>query len=135
MGYPQFDEEVEILNRYTEDREPVQLKPILKKASIISLQHLVRQVPISNDLRRYAVEITNKSRTKKDLIEYGASPRASMGMVLAAKARALMDGRKYVSKQDINAMALPVLRHRIILNFEAERQGLDVDQVINKLLT
>lgn len=135
MDYPKFDEEVEILNRYTEDRDPIQLKPILKKSSIISLQHLVRQVPVSNDLRRYAVEIVTKTRTRKDLIEYGASPRASMGMIMAAKARALMDGRKYVAKQDINAMALPILRHRMILNFEAERQGLDVDQVIQKLLS
>ena len=111
------------------------MKPVLKKSSLLSLQRLVRQIPISNDLKRYAVEVVHKARTKKDLVEYGASPRASMGIVLASKARALMDGRKYVSKADINAMALPVLRHRIILNFEAERQGMDVDTVIKKLLS
>jgi MoxR-like ATPase len=68
------------------------------------------------------------------LIEYGASPRASIGLVLAAKARALIEGRKYVSKDDINKMAFPVLRHRIILSFEAERQGLHEDDAIKKLL-
>ena len=135
MDYPPFDDEVEILDRYTDDKPLPQLSPVLKKTSILSLQRLVRQIPISNDLKKYCVEIVNKTRTKKDLIEYGASPRASMGLVLAGKARALMDGRKYVSKTDINAMALPVLRHRIILNFEAERQGMDTDSVIKKLLS
>jgi len=72
--------------------------------------------------------------TKKDLIEYGASPRAAIGIVLAAKARALLYGRKYVSKEDIQAVAYPVLRHRIILNFEAERRGMNEDDVIKVLL-
>jgi len=67
-------------------------------------------------------------------ISSGASPRASIGLVLASKARALLDGRKFVSRNDINEMALPILRHRIILNFEAERQGLSADDVIKKLL-
>ncbi|MFQ5621579.1 MAG: hypothetical protein ACE5FT_07125, partial [Candidatus Nanoarchaeia archaeon] len=135
LDYPPFDDEVEILNRYTEDKALPKLKPVLKKSSILSLQRLVRQIPISNDLKKYCVDIVNKTRTKKDLIEYGASPRASMGLVLSSKARALMDGRKYVSKTDVNAMSLPILRHRIILNFEAERQGLEADAVIKKLLS
>lgn len=74
------------------------------------------------------------SRKKKDLVEYGASPRASIGLVLAAKARALVEGRKYVSKDDVNIMMYPVLRHRIILSFDAERQNLSEDDVIKKLI-
>jgi len=77
--------------------------------------------------------LVTKTRNKKDLIAYGASPRASIGLVLAAKAHALMEGRKFVSKTDIHAMAAPVFRHRLILSFEAERQNKDVDDVIEGL--
>ena len=91
-------------------------------------------MPIAADIKKYAVSLVTSTRQKKDLIEYGASPRASIGIVLAAKGRALLEGRKYVSKQDINLMALPVLRHRIILSFEAERQNLHEDDVIKQLL-
>jgi len=132
--YPDFKEEVEIVNKYAEEVKKINLKPILKKDNLVYLQNITRQVPIANDLKKYAVQIVANTRKKKDLIEYGASPRASIGLVLAAKARALMEGRKYVSKTDINVMAYPVLRHRIILNFEAERQNMDEDAVIKTLL-
>ncbi|MBW2973621.1 MoxR family ATPase [Candidatus Woesearchaeota archaeon] len=132
--YPAFNEEVEIVNRYAEEVKKINLKPILKKDNLVYLQNVTRQVPIANDLKKYAVQIVTNTRKKKDLIEYGASPRASIGLVLAAKARALMEGRKYVSKTDINTMAYPILRHRIILNFEAERQNMDEDAVIKTIL-
>ena len=132
--YPSFNEEVEIVNRYAEEIKKINLKPILKKDTLLYLQATTRQVPIANDLKKYIVKIVTDTRNKKDLIEYGASPRASIGLVLAAKARALIEGRKYVSKADIDTMAYPVLRHRIILNFEAERQNLDEDAVIKMLL-
>lgn len=132
--YPKFNEEVEIVNRYAEEIKKIKLKPILKKDVLLHLQQLTRQVPIANDIKKYAVKVVTDTRTKKDLIEYGASPRASIGLVLAAKARALIEGRKYVSKTDINTMAYPVLRHRIILSFEAERQNMDDDAVIKTLL-
>ncbi|MFT4304456.1 MAG: AAA family ATPase [Candidatus Woesearchaeota archaeon] len=70
----------------------------------------------------------------KDLLEYGASPRASIGLILAAKARAILNGRSHVSKEDINKMAFPILRHRIVLNFEAERKGLTPDDIIQKII-
>jgi len=132
--YPEFKEEVEIVNRYAEEVKKINLKPILKKDNLVYLQNITRQVPIANDLKKYAVQVVGNTRKKKDLIEYGASPRASIGLVLAAKARALMEGRKYVSKTDINTMAYPILRHRIILSFEAERQNMDEDAVIKTLL-
>ena len=132
--YPEFKDEVEIVNRYAEEVKKINLKPILKKDNLVYLQNITRQVPIANDLKKYAVQIVANTRKKKDIIEYGASPRASIGLVLAAKARALMEGRKYVSKTDINTMAYPVLRHRIILSFEAERQNLDEDAVIKSIL-
>jgi len=134
ISYPSEEDEVKIVNQYAEDVPIPTLKPVIKKASILHLQKLTRQVPISNDLKKYVVDLVTKTRKKKDLISYGASPRASIGMVLAAKAHALMDGRKYVSKEDIHTMAYPILRHRLILSFEAERKNMDVDDVIKSLI-
>ena len=95
---------------------------------------MTRQVPISDEMKKRAVEIVLKTRNRKDLIEYGASPRATIALVLTSKARALLEGRKYVSKDDIDYMAYPVLRHRLILNFEAERKGMVTDDVIKEIL-
>lgn len=134
LGYPTYENELEVVNRYAEDMAKPTLKPIIKKESILHLQKLVRQIPVSSDLKKYTVDLVTKTRTKKELIEYGASPRASIGLVMASKARALLEGRKYVSKDDINTLALPILRHRIILNFEAERRNMDVDDAIKSLL-
>ena len=134
LDYPSFDEELEIVNRFAEEGKKSQLKPVLSKDNLLYLQHLTRQIPIANDIKKYAVQLVINTRQKKDLIEYGASPRASIGLILAAKARALVEGRKFVSKDDINKMAFPILRHRIVLSFEAERQGMHVDDVIKGLL-
>ncbi|HLF54694.1 MAG TPA: MoxR family ATPase [Candidatus Nanoarchaeia archaeon] len=134
VDYPSLDEETEIVNRYAEESKNVKLKPILNKDSLLYLQHMAKQIPIANDIKKYAVQLVVSTRQKKNLIEYGASPRASIGLVLAAKARALIEGRKFVSKDDIYKMAYPVLRHRIILSFEAERQGMHEDDVIKSLL-
>ncbi|MBI4150603.1 MoxR family ATPase [Candidatus Woesearchaeota archaeon] len=132
--YPTFDDELEIVNRFTEVWKKPALKPVLNKETLLYLQSLTKQVPIANDIKQYALKVVTSTRTKKDLIEFGASPRASIGIILAAKARALLEGRKYVSKDDINALAYPVLRHRIVLHFEAERQGMTEDDVIKQLL-
>jgi MoxR-like ATPase len=134
LDYPSFDEEMEIVNRFAEDYKKAALKPVLNKDSLLYLQNMTKMIPIANDIKRYAVQLVTSTRQKKDLIEYGASPRASIGIILAAKARALIEGRKYVSKDDINKMAFPVLRHRIVLSFEAERQGMHADDVIKSLL-
>lgn len=132
--YPSFDEELEIVNRFTEAWKKPQLKPVLNKETLLYLQALTKQVPIANDIKQYALKVVTTTRTKKDLIEFGASPRASIGLILAAKARALLEGRKFVSKEDVNALAAPVLRHRIVLHFEAERQGMTEDDVVKQLL-
>ena len=134
LDYPKFEEEIEIVNRYAEVLKNIKLKPIITKQSILQLQQLTRQIPIANDIKRYAVQLVTSTRVKKNIIEYGASPRASIGLILSAKARALLEGRKYVSKADINEMALPVLRHRIVVNFEAERHNMNEDDVIKQLL-
>jgi len=134
VGYPKFDDEMEIINRFTKSEKLAEVRTLLSKESLVLLQNLTRQVPIADDIKKRALEIVAKTRTAKDLIEYGASPRASIGIILAAKAKALINGRKYVSAKDIEDMAYPVLRHRLILNFKAERDGKTPDDVIRELL-
>lgn len=132
--YPKFEEELEIVNKYTDIIKDVQLKPILSKDALFKLQDIVRKVPVANDIKKIVVDLITKSRKNKELIEYGASPRASIGLIMAAKANALLNGRNYVTKEDILEMAFPILRHRIILNFEAERNNFKEDDVIKYLL-
>ena len=133
MDYPTFEDENEIVNRYTKNITPA-VRSVVSKAEVLELQRLTRDVPIAEDIKIRAIKIVEATRAKNENIEYGASPRASIGIILAAKARALMKGRNYVSKEDIDAMAYPVLRHRVILTFESERKGMTTDQVIADIL-
>lgn len=134
VTYPSVDEEMEIVNRYTTEDKEKKLRVVISKEQLLDLQALTRQVPVSSDLKQFVVSLITETRNRKDIIEYGASPRASTGLVLASKARALISGRNHVSIEDLRAMAYPVLRHRIILNFEAERKGLTPDGAIKMLL-
>ena len=134
VSYPKLDDEIKIVDKYSNPFEEYKLKKLLNKQQLLHLQQTTRQIPIANDVRKRIVEIVDASRAKKDIIQYGASPRASIGLVLASKARALISGRNHVSSEDIQAMAYPVLRHRIILNFEAERKGMTTDDAITELL-
>lgn len=134
VGYPSFDQEMEIVERFASTRTEQKLKTMLNKNHLLSLQALTRQVPIANDIKSRALKIIAATRTNKDVINYGASPRASIGIILAAKALALIKGRNHVSNEDINEMAYPILRHRIILNFEAERKGMTTDDAVKHIL-
>ncbi len=134
VGYPSFEEEKEIANRFSSVLREPRLKTMLNKNHLLSLQTLTRQVPIANDIKDRAIRIITATRTNKEVIHYGGSPRASIGILLAAKARALIRGRNHVSSEDINEMAYPILRHRIILNFEAERKGMTTDDAIKHIL-
>ena len=134
VGYPSFEEEKEIVDRYADVLKEHRLKTMLNKNHLLSLQNLTRQVPIANDIKVRALKIITATRTNKDVIHYGASPRASIGILLASKARALIKGRNHVSNEDINEMAYPILRHRLVLNFEAERKGMTTDDAIKHIL-
>jgi len=134
VEYPEPNEELEIVERYTAEQDVPTPKVLLSKNSLLMLQKLVKQIPISNDMKKRAVEIVLKTRNRKDIIEYGASPRASLALIQTAKARALLEGRKFVSKEDVDYMAFPVLRHRIILNFEAERKGMTTEDAVKEIL-
>ena len=134
VQYPSEEEELEIVNRYTTKSSYAKLRVLLNKSHLLTLQELTRQVPIANDIKKKAIKIVTTTREAKNLIQYGASPRASIGIILAAKARALMKGRNHVSMEDVIAMAYPILRHRIILHFEAERKGFSHDDVIKQII-
>ena len=134
VKYPTFEDELEIVNRFTKAQSNPEVKTLLSQESVLLLQNLTKQVPIADDIKKRALQIVHKTRTNKDLIEYGASPRASIGLIMAAKAKALVSGRKFVSEKDVDDMAFPILRHRIVLSFKAERDGKTPDDVIRELL-
>ncbi|MDL2260960.1 MoxR family ATPase [Methanimicrococcus sp. OttesenSCG-928-J09] len=132
VPYPDYKEELEIVNRYTAQSSPETSRGISKE-TLMSLQKLTKDVPIADDLKDRTIRLVIRSRDG-GAIEYGASPRASIAIILAAKARALIHGRNYVAEEDVIAMSYPVLRHRIILSFEAERSGVTPDDAIEDLL-
>lgn len=133
VDYPTFEDELNIVNRYTTAEAP-HVDKVIDKNTLLGLQKLTREVPISDELKNRVIKIVMTTRQWGEHIEYGASPRASIGLILASKARALIHGRNYVSDEDIETMAYPILRHRIILTFESERRGISKDQVIKKIL-
>jgi MoxR-like ATPase len=133
VDYPSFDEEVSIVDMYTTGKPQQPVEQVLTRDEIQEAQQLTREVPVADDIRDRAVELVQQTRSD-DQIEYGASPRASMALVLTAKARAFLQGRSHVSWEDVEAMAPPVLRHRIILDFRAEREGLTTDEVVSRMV-
>lgn len=140
IDYPKAEEEFEIM-KLTSSGFETKLEPVLSGADIKSLQEIVRRVPISDHVLKYAAALTRSTRVGpgcppfiKDWVQWGAGPRASMYLVLTAKAHAVLRGRYYVSLEDIKAVSHPVLRHRIIVNFSAEAEGITSDKIIDKLL-
>ena len=141
VDYPTEDEEFDIVRLTTSVVRPAVSK-ILSGSDILELQEIVRKVPVADHVTRYAVRLTRMTRRGKeevpnfirDYVSWGAGPRASQYLVLAAKARAVLHGRYYVSTEDIRAVAGPVLRHRIVTNFNAEAEGLRPDDILARLI-
>ncbi len=141
VDYPSEDEEMEIVRRTTGDLE-CKLTPMLDARRIIELQRTVRRIPVADYLTRLAVNLVRLSRPNRpetpdfvnELVRWGAGPRASQYLVLAAKARAVLCGRFHVEQSDLHAAAYPVLRHRILMNFHAEAEGIRSDELIGRLL-
>lgn len=141
VGYPSADELTEVLNRTTEGAKVVPRK-ILDGNGLSRWQELVRQVPIASHVKDYAVRLVLATHPKtataaavsNQYLRFGSSPRGAQVLVLAGKLRALTQGRFNVSFDDISAVALPTLRHRLILNFEAEAEGVTTDDVLGQIL-
>lgn len=140
VDYPDEEEEYRIVELTTALHHP-HVERALSAADIIEMQEIVRKVPVAPYVIRYAMKFTRLTRREKgevpdfirDYVTWGAGPRASQFLVLAAKARAVLHGRYYVSCQDIRAVAGPVLRHRIITNFNAEAEGIKPDTIVQRL--
>lgn len=151
VTYPTPNEEAQIV-KSTTSNVSIDHHPILTADEVVRLQKLVRGVPVANDVVDYAVAISSASRppssSKKlepagtkpkvdevhHFIRYGASPRASQYLILGAKALAILQGRFHVDFEDVRAMAIPVLRHRLVLNFHARAEGIDADEIIQRIL-
>ncbi len=141
VDYPSDEEERRIMELVTGDVEP-EAEPVLNGPEILELQHTVRRVPVADHVFNYAKHIVRMSRPGRpeaadfvnQWVEWGAGPRASLFLILAGKARAILQGRYYVSCDDVEAAALPVLRHRIICNFAAQSEGITPDEITRRLL-
>jgi MoxR-like ATPase len=141
LTYPSFRDEMEVVKTTTSD-EPKSINTVLTGEEIGYFQHLVRRVPVADNVIEYAVGLVSKTRPNtasksqlaNDYLEWGAGPRASQFLVLGAKCQALLNGKYSPDIEDVQAIAKPVLRHRIVRNFKAEAEGISVDDLINKLL-
>jgi MoxR-like ATPase len=140
LDYPSFKEEVDIVKSTTSNIK-AQVEAILTIEQIEQFQHIVRQVPVTDNVVEYAVRLTHKTRPKgelatketNDFLEWGAGPRAAQFLVIGAKCHALLHNKYSPDIEDVQAIAKPVLRHRIVRNFRAEADGISADDIIQKL--
>jgi len=140
LDYPSYQQEISIVKNTTADFTQ-QVSKTLSAEEIVYFQHLVRRVPIADNVVEYAVKLAQSTRPGKngsaianDLLEWGAGPRASQYLVLGAKCNALINGKYSPDIEDVQAVAKPVLRHRMVRNFKAEAEGITVDGIIEKLM-
>jgi MoxR-like ATPase len=142
VNYPRREDELEILKRTTGVADE-RVKKVINGRRIMELQEIVRRVPVGDHVYNFVLDLTRATRPYeagasdfvRHWLSWGAGPRAGQYMILAGKARALMRGRLYVTIEDVEAVAAPVLRHRIIPNFNAEAEGISVEQIIEKIIT
>lgn len=141
VSYPSWDEEIDIMKRVSGDYDPT-LETVMHRPEILELQKLVRKTPVADHIFQYAAKLVRATRPGdpsapgfiRNWLSYGAGPRASLFLIVAGKARAVLRGRFHVAVEDIQAVAKPILRHRIIPNFAARSEGLSPDDIVTKLL-
>ncbi len=141
LDYPSFEQEINIVKNTTSDKK-VEVNKVLGAEEIKEFQTLIRMVPVPDNVIEYAVRLVHKTRPgiadasedSKKYLEWGAGPRASQNLVLAAKCHALINGKYSPDIEDIKAVAFPVLRHRIVRNFKAEAEGITVEQIIRNIM-
>ncbi|MXY08718.1 MAG: MoxR family ATPase, partial [Rhodothermaceae bacterium] len=141
LDYPSFDQEVEVVRSTTAAQATI-VQPAMSQSELLNYQDLVRQLPVANNVIEYAVRLVTNTRPNREdapdfvnnYIAYGAGPRASQYLILGAKALAAMDGRLTPLISDVQALAIAVLRHRVIANFNAEADGITVTDLVDRLL-
>jgi len=142
VNYPERDEEREILTRTTSPYE-ARLEPVIGGEEIIAFQELVRRVPVPDHVYELVLDLARKTRPEdpdapdfvRQWVAWGAGPRASQFLILGAKARSLLEGRTHVTREDVETLAPPVLRHRVQPSFAAEAEGVDSDKIVERLLS
>ena len=141
LDYPSFEEEIEVVKSTTTD-ETKKIDSIFSAEEILNLQHLIRRIPVADNVVEYAVTLVSKTRPDssratqivKDYIDWGAGPRASQNLILAAKGNAAIQGKFSPDIEDVQAVAYAILRHRIVKNYKAEAEGITEEQIIKSLL-
>jgi MoxR-like ATPase len=141
LDYPKFKEELQVV-KLTTTTNNIQLNKVLNAEEIVFYQDLIRKMPVADNVIEYAVKLVNKTRLNseftadvtKKYLQWGAGPRASQYLVIGAKCHAAINGKFSPDIEDVKAIAVPILRHRIILNYKAEAEGINVEQIINQLL-
>lgn len=141
MDYPKYEDEVEIVKATTAN-QTVELKPVLTGEEILFFQHIVRKIPVADNVVEYAVSVVGKTRARneerpqiiKEYLLWGAGPRASQNLIMAAKAHAAISGKYSPDIEDVKAVAIPILRHRIVRNYKAEAEGIKIEDIINQIL-
>jgi MoxR-like ATPase len=141
IDYLPEEDEVRVVSETTR-RDDVQMNPVFSAEEVLRIQGVVRKVPVADSVVRYAVRLAASSRPGQkgtpdfvnEWVNWGAGLRAGQALILGGKARALLQGRSHVTPDDVKALAVPVLRHRILPNFKAEAEGVDADKVVEKLL-
>jgi MoxR-like ATPase len=142
VNYPKREEELEVLKRTTGEAPP-RVRKVIDARAILELQEIVRKVPVGDHVYAFALDLIRATRPNepgasdfvRHWLSWGAGPRAGQYLVLAGKALALMRGRLHVTVEDVEAVAAPVLRHRVIPNFNADAEGVNVEQIIEKIIT
>lgn len=140
LKYPSFQEEVEVVKSTTGDAK-VTINPLFTSQEIIDFQQLIRRIPVADNVVEYAVKMVSKTRPKEDTatdlvksyIDWGAGPRASQNLILAAKANAAVRGKFSPDMEDVQAVAMGILRHRMIKNYKAEAEGVSIEDIIRSL--
>lgn len=140
LDYPKLDEELLIVKNTTSDRN-IQLRKIISGEEIIYFQELIKRIPVTDNVLEYAVKLARRSRPGKEapevvnnFLSWGAGPRASQFLVIGAKCHAVINGKYSPDIEDVKAIAMPILRHRIVKNYKAEAEGLTVEEIVNQLL-
>ena len=140
LDYPSFEEEIEVVKSTTSDEE-VNINPLFTAREIVDFQHLIRRIPVADNVVEYAVDLVGKTRPAgdratnlvKEFVDWGAGPRASQNLILGAKAHAAVHGKYSPDIEDVRAVAFGILRHRVIKNYKAEAEGISEETIIQSL--
>lgn len=142
VDYPTRDEELEILDRMSQTRQRIAIEPVMHPQDIVAARELVDRIYVDDKVRHYIVDLVMATRRPEEyglnirhLVQYGGSPRATINLTLAARANAFLNGRGYVVPQDVKDLALDVLRHRVVLTYEAEAEDKTSDEIVTMILS